>query len=76
MDKKAFSMYMSVFGFVLFVAGLIVAYSSINIIQTSYAAMADSSIVLLCGVLVSVFGGALLLIGFFASKRGTRRIYY
>lgn len=76
MDKKAVSMYMSVFGFVLFVSGLIVAYSSINMMQTSYEALAESSIVLLCGVLVSVVGGALLLIGFFTSKRATRRIYY
>lgn len=75
MDNKAFSLYMSVFGFALLVAGLIVAYSSLNTMQTSYVALADSSIVLLCGVLVSVAGGALLLIGLFASKRATRRIY-
>jgi len=76
MDKSALRMYVSVFGFALLVAGLIVAYASINTMQPNYEALAEPSIVVLLGVSVSIAGGALLLIGFFASKREKRRIYY
>jgi len=76
MNEKALTMYLSIFGFILVVAGLFVAYSSVSMVQADDAAFAGSSLELLVGALVAVVGAMLLLIGFFSAKRRTRLMYY
>ncbi len=76
MDNKAASVYLSIFGFVLLVTGILVAYLSVNMVQSDDSALASSSITLLIGALVGVVGVALLLVGFFNTKRRTGYSYY
>jgi hypothetical protein len=71
----------SLFGFVLLVIGILVAYSSVGMVQqnsfnSDYSTLSDASIILLIGTMVGVVGAALLLSGFLSAKRELRHLYY
>ena len=74
-DNRAFGVYLSICGFVLLVIGILVAYLSVNMVQSNDSALAGSSITLLLGALIAVVGATALLIGFFSGKRRPY-IYY
>jgi uncharacterized membrane protein len=81
MGNGAFGGYLSLFGFVLLVIGILVAYSSVGMIQqnsfnSDYSTLSNASIILLIGAMVGVAGAALLLIGFLSAKRELRHPYY
>jgi len=81
MGNGAFGGYLSLFGFVLLVIGILVAYSSVGMVQqnsfnSDYSTLSDASIILLIGTMVGVVGAALLLIGFLSAKRELRHPYY
>jgi hypothetical protein len=75
MNNKASSRYLSIFGVVLLVIGILVAYLSVNMVQDD-SALSSSSIMLLLGVLAGVVGVALFLVGFFNTKHRTSYPYY
>jgi hypothetical protein len=81
MGNGAFGGYLSLFGFVLLVIGILVAYSSVGMVQqnsfnSDYSTLSDASIILLIGAMVGVAGAALLLIGFLSPKHELRHPYY
>ena len=76
MDNKASNGYLSIFGFVLLFIGILVAYLSINMVQSDDSALTVFSIILLIGAMAGVAGVVLLLIGFFNTKRRTSYLYY
>jgi len=81
MGNGAFGGYLSLFGFVLLVIGIIVAYSSVGMVQqnsfsSDYSTLSDASLILFIGAMVGVVGAVLLLIGFLSPKRELRHLYY
>lgn len=81
MGNGAFGGYLSLFGFVLLIIGILVAYSSVGMVQqnsfnSDYSTLSDAAIILLIGAMVGVAGAALLLIGFLSPKRELRHPYY
>ena len=71
----------SLFGFVLLVIGILVAYSSVGMVQqnsfsSDYSTLSDASLILFIGAMVGVVGAALLLSGFLSAKRELRHLYY
>ena len=76
MDNRAFSTYLSIFGFVLIFVGILVASLSVNMVQTDYSSLTDSSAMLLAGAMIGVAGVLLLLLGFLSMKRRTSYLYY
>ena len=75
MDNKAFSGYLSIFGFVFLVISILVAYLSVNMVQSDDSALAGSSIMLLVGGLIGFVGLVLLLYGFSTTKRRSYPYY-
>lgn len=75
MDDKAFGVYISIFGFVLIFIGILVAYLSVNTVQSGDLSLSGSSMMLLIGVMAGVVGAVLLLMGFFKPQRRSY-LYY
>ena len=78
MGNGAFGGYLSLFGFVLLVIGILVTYSSAGMVQqnsfnSDYSTLSDASIILLIGTMVGV---VLVLSGFLSAKRELRHPYY
>lgn len=76
MDNKASSGYFSIFGFVLLLIGILVAYLSVNMVQSDDSALAISSMTLLVGAMIGLVGVMLLLLGFSNTKRRSSYLYY
>jgi uncharacterized protein HemY len=73
--------YLLLFGFILLAAGILVAYSSLGMVQQNYfgsdgSTLSDSSVILLVGVLVGVVGALFFLVGLFSVTSRPRRLYY
>ena len=76
MDNKASSGYFSIFGFVLLLLCILVAYLSVNMVQSDDSALAISSMTLLVGAMIGLVGVMLLLLGFSNTKRRSSYLYY
>ena len=78
MGNWASEKHLLLLGFILLAADLLVAYSSMGMVQQNYfgSDSSDSSVTLLVGVLVLVVGTIFLLTGLFSATSGRRRLYY
>jgi len=76
MDNKGYSRYFPIFGFIFLFVGILVAYLSVNMVQSDDSALAGSSIMLLIGAMIALVGMMFLLLGFFSTKHRTSYLYY
>jgi len=78
--NRSFRAYFAFFGFIILLVGIFVGWSSTNESQqysfdSPNSALANSAMTLLIGVLVALFGGALLLVGILSTMSRPRYAY-